>query len=250
MLAVVPFCCFTLAWLLIMVRTVEASLISHSSLRFVYKKEQFLSQNIPRNKHPKSLCPFPLLVVWVRLFNVESRHGHIQLSQSCSISTAFWMCYRLWMSSNYVYKWYQVQLPGTANDESCLPDMTADIIHQINRFVFDDWEMLVYFGKQLSWIHNPEQSGFSSLSHMRISIFEIMSVYLIDRYQNAIPRAMPFHEFTLVTHDSIGHLKTLCMRVLSVSGGVESEWKHCSSLLSGKINASILVWIQLQPLMQ
>ena len=73
---------------------------------------------------------------------------------------------------------------------------------------------------------------------MRISIFEVMSVYPIDRYQNAIPRAMPLHElkkvqlqehFTPMTHDSIGHLKMLCMSVLLLSGGVESEWKRYSS---------------------
>ena len=38
--------------------------------------------------------------------------------------------------------------------------------------------------------------------------------------------------FTLITEDSIGRLKKLCMSVLSLSGGVESEWKHCSSPLS------------------
>ena len=32
--------------------------------------------------------------------------------------------------------------------------------------------------------------------------------------------------FTLMTHDSIGPLKTLCMSILSLSGGVESEWKR------------------------
>ena len=59
----------------------------------------------------------------------------------------------------------------------------------------------------------------------------------------AIPRAMPLHElkkvqlqerFMLMTHDSTGNLKTLCMSVLSLSGGVESEWKryttqHCKN---------------------
>ena len=34
-----------------------------------------------------------------------------------------------------------------------------------------------------------------------------------------------------MTHDSIGHLKTLCMSVLSQSDGVESEWKRYSSPL-------------------
>ena len=83
------------------------------------------------------------------------------------------------------------------------------------------------------------RSVFSSLSRECISVFEVMSVYPISRYQNAIPRAVPLHElkkvpecFTLVIHDSIGHLKTLCMSVLSLSGGIESEWKCCNSPLS------------------
>ena len=69
---------------------------------------------------------------------------------------------------------------------------------------------------------------------MRISVFEIMSVYpIIDQYQNAIPKAMPLHElkkdqiqqrFTLMTQDSIGPLKTLCMSVLLLSNGMESKW--------------------------
>ena len=33
-------------------------------------------------------------------------------------------------------------------------------------------------------------------------------------------------------HDSIGHLKMLCMGVLSQSGGIESECKHHSSSFS------------------
>ena len=69
----------------------------------------------------------------------------------------------------------------------------------------------------------------------------LMSIYLIDQYQNAIPRAMSLHElkkvqlqelFKLMTHDLIGHLNTPCMSVLSLSDGVESEWKCCSSLLN------------------
>ena len=49
--------------------------------------------------------------------------------------------------------------------------------------------------------------------------------------------------FTLMTHDSIVHLKTLFLCVSSLSGGVESElsaqhWK----------NASVEVWIQLKGL--
>ena len=42
--------------------------------------------------------------------------------------------------------------------------------------------------------------------------------------------------YTLVTQDSIGHLKTLCMSVLSLAVALESEWKRYS----------VRVWIQLQ----
>ena len=46
---------------------------------------------------------------------------------------------------------------------------------------------------------------------MWISVFDDMSVYPIDQYQNVIPRVMPFHElkqatserFMLMTHESI-----------------------------------------------
>ena len=33
-----------------------------------------------------------------------------------------------------------------------------------------------------------------------------------------------------MTQYSIGHLKTFCMSILSLSGGIESEWKRCSVL--------------------
>ena len=76
--------------------------------------------------------------------------------------------------------------------------------------------------------------------------FDVMSVYPIDWYQNAFQREMPLQElkqvlvqerFTLMTQDSIGHLKTLSMSILLLSGDTESKWKHCSSLLSVEKNA-------------
>ena len=51
--------------------------------------------------------------------------------------------------------------------------------------------------------------------------------------------------FMLMTQDSIGHLKTLCMNILLLSGGVESKWKYCSSLLSVEKMLSPRVWILL-----
>ena len=38
--------------------------------------------------------------------------------------------------------------------------------------------------------------------------------------------------FTLMKQDSIGHLKMFCKRVLLLSGGMESECKCYSSVLS------------------
>ena len=76
---------------------------------------------------------------------------------------------------------------------------------------------------------------------MCISVFDVMIIYPIGQYQNAIPRVMPHHElkqvqlqerFTLMTQDSIGHQKLCCMSVSLLSGGIESEWKHYSSPLS------------------
>ena len=50
--------------------------------------------------------------------------------------------------------------------------------------------------------------------------------------------------FTLMTHDFVGHLKTLYMSVLSLNGGFESEWKRYSSPLSVE-KKTLLAWIQL-----
>ena len=47
--------------------------------------------------------------------------------------------------------------------------------------------------------------------------------------------------FTLMTLDSTGHLKTLCLSILSLSGGMESEWKHSGSPLGLEKNATVLV---------
>ena len=84
-------------------------------------------------------------------------------------------------------------------------------------------------------------SVFLSLCPMRISIFWGHEHQPIDWYQNATSKAISLHElkkvelqerYTRVTQDSIGHLKTLCMSVLSLAVALESEWKHYSSLQS------------------
>ena len=62
--------------------------------------------------------------------------------------------------------------------------------------------------------------------------FEVKSVLPIDQYQNATSRAISPHElkkvqlqehFMLMTQDSIGHLKMLCMSILSLAVALESE---------------------------
>ena len=81
-----------------------------------------------------------------------------------------------------------------------------------------------------------------------------MSVSPIDQYQNATPRAISQHKlkkvqlqkrFTLLTQDSIGHLKTLCMSVLSLAVAFESNENATAHRRAIK-NASVRVWIQLQ----
>ena len=81
-----------------------------------------------------------------------------------------------------------------------------------------------------------ERKRFLSLCRMR-PFFEVKSVLPIDWYQNATSKAISLHElkkvqlqewYTLLTQDSIGHLKTLCMSVLSLVMALESEWKRYS----------------------
>ena len=65
------------------------------------------------------------------------------------------------------------------------------------------------------------------LFHHCLSVFKVMSVYPIDRYQNPIARVMSLLDlkvqlqkrFRLMAHDSIGHLKMLFISVLSLHSG-------------------------------
>ena len=98
-------------------------------------------------------------------------------------------------------------------------------------------------------------SIFLSLCCMRISIFwgheRLADRSISKRYpksntalwveKKSTSRAF----FMLVTQDSIGHLKTLCMSVLSLAVAFESEWKRYSSSQSDKKNARVRVRIQL-----
>ena len=46
--------------------------------------------------------------------------------------------------------------------------------------------------------------------------------------------------FTLLAHDSTGHLQRLRMSILQLSSGIESKWKHCSSPLNIEKNTGVL----------
>ena len=109
--------------------------------------------------------------------------------------------------------------------------------------------------RDMLWHHVHSQSGMkftvklNSYSNASIfffycfvacafPFFEVKSVLPIDWYQNATSKAISLHKlkkvqlqerYTLVTQDSIGHLKMLCMSVLSLVVAFESEWKRYSS---------------------
>ena len=51
---------------------------------------------------------------------------------------------------------------------------------------------------------------------------------------------------TLMTQDYIGRVQMLCMSVLLMSGGTESERKRCNSPLSVEKMLNVHVWIQLK----
>ena len=97
----------------------------------------------------------------------------------------------------------------------------------------------------LSWIHTQMQV-FLSLCRMRISIFwgqeHLTDWWISKRYPKSdiaswVEKVQLQERFTLVTQDSIGHLKTFCMSVLSLSMAFESQWKCYSSSQSYKMLA-------------
>ena len=86
-------------------------------------------------------------------------------------------------------------------------------------------------------------SVFLSLCHMRISVFwgqehltdrSISKRYLKSDIATWVEKVQLQERYTLMTQDSIGHLKTLCMSVLSLVVVFESEWKCYSSSQSDK----------------
>ena len=104
-------------------------------------------------------------------------------------------------------------------------------------------EIYQYAHTQWSWIHTRTQALFYRFVACAFPFFEVKSVLPIDRYQNATSKAISLGElkkvqlqerYTLLTQDSIGHLKTLCMSVLSLVVALESEWKRDSSSQSNK----------------
>ena len=79
-------------------------------------------------------------------------------------------------------------------------------------------------------------SVFLSLCRMRISVFwgqERLTSKAISLYE--LKKVQLQERYTLVTQDSIGHLKTLCMSVYNrYVVALESEWKRYSSSQSDK----------------
>ena len=105
------------------------------------------------------------------------------------------------------------------------------------------WYSLKWCKHLKSWIHTRTQAFFYRFVTCAFPFFEVKSVLPIDRYQNATSKAISLHElkkvklqewYTLVTQDSIGHLKMLCMSVLSLVVALECEWKRYSSSQSDK----------------
>ena len=103
-------------------------------------------------------------------------------------------------------------------------------------------------GTEAEFILERKRFFFYRFVACAFPFFEVKSVLPIDRYQDATSKAISLHElskvqlqerYTLVTQDSIGHLKTLCMSVLSLAVALESEWKGYSSSQSDKTNASV-----------
>ena len=104
------------------------------------------------------------------------------------------------------------------------------------------WNFLL-LREVLSWIHTRTQAFFYRFVACAFPFFEVKSILPIDRYQNATSKAISLHElkkvqlqgrYTLLTQDSIGHLKTLCMSVLSLVVAMESEWQRDSSSQNDK----------------
>ena len=84
----------------------------------------------------------------------------------------------------------------------------------------------------LRWIHTKNASIFFS-SSLWVSTLKCYPKSNATPWVEKSSTSSAFHApdtgFYL-----IGHLKTLCMSILSLNSGVESEWKHCSSPLSIK----------------
>ena len=89
-------------------------------------------------------------------------------------------------------------------------------------------------------LYSNAKHFFIALLHAHFCFYG-MNIHPLDQYQNAIPRTMTLHDLkkvqsqehvTFMTQDSVGHLKTLWMSILLLSGSVESEllaqrWKKC-----------------------
>ena len=98
----------------------------------------------------------------------------------------------------------------------------------------------------LTWIlekTSPETECIKWHSYLNAKLFFSSLCRML--YSNTIPKVMPLQKHsTLMTQDSIGLLKILCMSVLSWAMVWSLNGKRCNSSLALK-NASVRVWIQL-----
>ena len=105
-----------------------------------------------------------------------------------------------------------------------------------------------------SYGNTKASSFFIGLSHAHFHFWDherLSNRWISKRYPKSdatpwVGKKVQLQEhFMLMTQDSAGHLKTLCISILLLSDGVESEWKHCSSTSCVEKTISVWVWIQL-----
>ena len=70
------------------------------------------------------------------------------------------------------------------------------------------------------------------LGHERLTDRSISKRYPKSDIATRIEKFQPQECFTLMTQDSVGHLKTLCMSILSPAVAFEPEWIRYTSLHS------------------
>ena len=127
-----------------------------------------------------------------------------------------------WWSEKYNYS-YGTKIAITLKKSNRIKPCFFNSVSYCNKGkVIKQWkDAEILMSRKLNSYSNAKQF-YIPLSHAHFCFFEVMSVHPIYQYQNTTPRAMSLHElkkvqlqecFTLMTHDSIGHLKMLCMSI-------------------------------------